>query len=178
MIVTGFYIGVAVDTYNRFSPKKRMLQWLIVCQDILFWFIQAVIVFYVLFQINYGHVRFYIFIALLCGYAAYQAFFHSLYTAMLERIIKIFTYLYKVCTAILFSVVVKPVIFVLKLLGSFCMIVLLGCSKFVSFVIWIVCKPFIWFIRPLTQKIGKNRTFVRIARLVQKIKGYFHSVRK
>ena len=69
----GSLFGATLDTYNRFLNRNARKRWLVFLNDVLFWILQALFIFYILFSVNFGEVRFYIFIALLCGFAGYQA---------------------------------------------------------------------------------------------------------
>src|SRR5690625_46206 len=87
MILAGFYVGVAYETFRYFLPmwqKRIILNYLLV---ILFWMLQTVIVFYLLYIINMGELRFYLFIAFLLGVSIYQGIFAPLYQRLLQRII-------------------------------------------------------------------------------------------
>src|SRR5690625_5418826 len=88
MILAGFYVGVAYETFRYFLPmwqKRIILNYLLV---ILFWMLQTVIVFYLLYIINMGELRFYLFIAFLLGVSIYQVIFIPLYQRLLLRINK------------------------------------------------------------------------------------------
>src|SRR3954465_1158702 len=88
MIGMGSLFGAMFDTYQRFLKRPKRKQWIVFFNDLLFWMIQAVIIFYTLFQVNNGELRFYIFLALLCGFAAYQSLFKGMYLSLLEMMIK------------------------------------------------------------------------------------------
>lgn len=87
MIGMGIYFGAAFDTYNRFLVRAKRKVWFVFINDILFWCIQALLIFYVLYESNQGEWRFYILLALLCGYSAYQALLRNLYKRLLEMTI-------------------------------------------------------------------------------------------
>ncbi len=87
MISMGICFGAAFDTYNRFLVRSKRKAWIVFINDVLFWCIQALLIFYVLYESNYGEWRFYILLALLCGYSAYQALFKHLYKQFLESAI-------------------------------------------------------------------------------------------
>ncbi len=87
MIGMGICFGASFDTYNRFLGRTQRKLWFVFINDILFWCIQALLIFYVLYESNYGEWRFYILLALLCGYSAYQALFRDLYKRILEATI-------------------------------------------------------------------------------------------
>jgi len=84
MIAMGSFFGGTLDTYNRFLQRRKRKRWVVFVHDVLFWLCQSLLLFYVLFLVNAGEVRFYIFIALLCGFAAYQALFKNGYLKLLE----------------------------------------------------------------------------------------------
>ena len=114
MILTGIWIGAAVDTYGRFMHTGRMT-WLLFLGDILFWILQGMLIFFVLLQVNEGDIRFYIFLALLCGFAAYRALFQNLYKNMLDAVIRIVNAIIRFLNRLFMSVVVKPIGLFLKL---------------------------------------------------------------
>jgi len=88
MIGMGSVFGAMFDTYQRFLNRPKRKQWIVFINDLLFWIIQALLIFYTLFMVNDGELRFYIFIALLCGFAAYQSLFKGIYLKLLEVIIQ------------------------------------------------------------------------------------------
>lgn len=89
MIIGGIYIGFAQDTYRRFArlwQKSRLLVYLL---EILFWLSQTVLLFYVLFRINDGEVRFYIFLACLLGFSIYVVLLQQIYLRVLDWLTRI-----------------------------------------------------------------------------------------
>jgi spore cortex biosynthesis protein YabQ len=109
MIGMGALFGTMLDTYQRFLQRSKRKHWLVFLNDILFWGIQALLIFYILFLINKGEIRFYIFIALLCGFAAYQSLFKSIYVRILEVIIRSFISFYSFLKKMISILVFKPV---------------------------------------------------------------------
>jgi len=87
MIAMGSIFGASLDTYNRFLQRGKRKRWIVFINDVMFWLIQGLAVFYILFLVNYGEVRFYIFVALVCGFAAYQALMKNIYLKLLEILI-------------------------------------------------------------------------------------------
>ncbi|NEU32553.1 spore cortex biosynthesis protein YabQ [bacterium LRH843] len=178
MAAMGIYIGAAIDTYGRFSKKRHTFHWLVACNDLLFWLIQAFVVFYVLLQSNNGEIRFYIFLAILCGYAAYQALFHSLYKRLLERLINLVIGLYRFITKLFLFMVIKPIKFILKLLYSLCMMVLTGCLTILLFLLKVIWKPIQWFLLLLLKWTGLNKQLEKGKISFKKIKEFVRLVRK
>ncbi|RHW31814.1 spore cortex biosynthesis protein YabQ [Neobacillus notoginsengisoli] len=109
MIASGFFFGAMLDTYQRFLNRPKRKSWIAFINDILFWAVQALLIFYVLYLVNKGEIRFYIFIALLCGFAAYQALFKKIYLWMLEKVIRAGRWLGRIFAKTVRLLIFKPV---------------------------------------------------------------------
>ncbi len=178
MAAMGLYIGAAIDTYGRFSKKRRSFHWFVACNDVLFWLIQALIVFYVLLQLNNGEIRFYIFLALVCGYATYQALFRSFYQTLLERLIQFAILLCRFIIRLLYLIFIQPIKFILKLIYSLCMMVIAGCLAVLMFILRIVWKPFYFLFALLLKWSGLDKQAKKIKPILRKIKEFILSMRK
>ncbi|WP_226585904.1 spore cortex biosynthesis protein YabQ [Halobacillus litoralis] len=89
MIFGGICVGAFLDTFERFFHKRNKRSWLEIVYQLLFWLLQAAFLFYLLYLANYGELRVYVFVAIVCGFAAYRAMFQSLYLRTLEMWIRI-----------------------------------------------------------------------------------------
>ncbi|CDQ21787.1 spore cortex biosynthesis protein YabQ [Halobacillus karajensis] len=89
MIGGGVFVGASMDTFERFFHKRKKKSWLEVIYQLGFWLIQAAFLFYLLYLANYGELRVYVFVAIVCGFAAYRALFQNLYLKTLEMWIRI-----------------------------------------------------------------------------------------
>lgn len=87
MIVMGSFFGAALDTYQRFLKRSKRKKVIVFINDVLFWVVQGLIIFYVLFLVNHGELRFYLALALLCGFSAYQALMKKYYLLILDYLI-------------------------------------------------------------------------------------------
>lgn len=144
MMAMGLYVGAAIDTYSRFTKKRHSFHWLVACNDLLFWLIQALVIFYVLLQSNNGEVRFYIFLALLCGYAAYQALLQPYYRKLLEGLILLTVRTFRLIVKMISILIVKPIKFILKLIYTLCMMVVTGIIAVIMFAFRLIWKPLGW----------------------------------
>ncbi|MBX0359921.1 spore cortex biosynthesis protein YabQ [Halobacillus sp. Nhm2S1] len=88
MMGGGMFVGASLDTFERFFGKRKR-GWLEIIYQLSFWLIQASILFYLLYLANYGELRVYVFVAIVCGFAAYRALFQKLYLKTLEMWIRI-----------------------------------------------------------------------------------------
>src|SRR6478735_5710776 len=116
MIGMGIFFGAGLDTYNRFLKRSKRKSWLVFINDVLFWIFQGLFIFFVLFRVNQGELRIYIFIALLCGFAAYQSLFKVIYSRWLEMLISFVISLLRFFVKIVYLLVYKPIYFVITTL--------------------------------------------------------------
>lgn len=187
MIGMGALFGTMLDTYQRFLQRSKRKHWLVFLNDILFWTIQALLIFYTLFLINKGEIRFYIFVALLCGFAAYQSLFKSLYLRILELIITSFISFYNFLKKLISILVFKPVRGLIQL-GIFIVVFIgRGLITLVNFILkvllFIVKFPLIWlgkilliFWKLMPKRIKKTveKLYNRTAGIFKPVKNYFN----
>lgn len=191
MIGMGSYFGAALDTYTRFLKRSSSRAWLIFINDFLFWLIQGLIIFYVLFLVNEGELRLYLFLALLCGFAAYQALFKTIYKKMLELGIDSF-----IKTVRLFNKIVQTLIFSpIKWIITSSILLLVGIAKLVfSIFKWIFkvvlsillvfLKPVFWLFEIFWNKLPKKlklfvvKIYNKITGLFTKLKNVLNSIVK
>ncbi|WP_100405942.1 spore cortex biosynthesis protein YabQ [Bacillus solitudinis] len=178
MAAMGLWIGAAIDTYSRFSPKKKSFNWFVALNDVLFWLIQGLIVFYVLLQTNNGEIRFYIFLAILCGYAAYQALFKSFFQLILERIIQFAVGFYRFLKRLFFIFIFNPIKYVLQLLYSLCIMIV---SAILTVGLWLFrlfWRPIKWMLLFIYRLTRLNKAVEKGFPFFRKIKGFLGRVRK
>ncbi|AEH46137.1 spore cortex biosynthesis protein YabQ [Parageobacillus thermoglucosidasius] len=153
MIGMGSWLGAALDTYNRFLQRQNRKHWVVFINDVLFWIVQGLIIFYVLLLVNEGELRFYIFLAVLCGYAAYQSLFRMIYLRVLEWVISLAVRLYRFFIRLCYYLIVRPVqlllqtllmlslfiwnvfLFVLRILYQ-CVKILFAPVRWIGFMVW------------------------------------------
>lgn len=183
MIGMGSFFGAAFDTYNRFLKRAVRKRWIVFCNDILFWLLQALIIFYVLYRVNGGELRFYIFLALLCGFAAYQSLLRPGYLRLLEFLIKtvvaVCKFLAKVYLYFIYRplyALVKMAISILLMLGNALLALLKGFYRFFSMLSKFVLKPFKWILRriwnmfPKTFRRSATKFYRQYAGIMRRIK--------
>ena len=167
MVGMGAYLGMALDTYHRFLNRKRK-KLLVYFTDILFWIFQGLLIFYVLYSVNEGELRFYILLAILCGFAAYQSLLQKLYKRILEFVIHIILRTINVIVRIVQAVVIQPVRWLIKVfiaLILFIFHVFVRLIRVLYNVLFAILRFFariIWFFVPK-----------RVKNILFKIKGFF-----
>lgn len=116
MTIGGFYLGIATETYRRLSVVLKNSRVFIFLFEISYWLLQTCLLFYVLYRVNNGEIRVYIFFACLFGYSVYVVMFRSLYKHLLEVIIKVTLTLLKGIIKAINALFVQPLIWIVQVL--------------------------------------------------------------
>lgn len=163
MISMGVFFGASLDTYNRFLQRHKRKNWLVFLNDVLFMVIQGLLAFYTLFQVNQGELRFYIFIAILCGFAAYQAMLKHWYLKLLEKMIKFCISVYRFLVKLINIFIYKPIyilittlIAIIIAIGKGLYTTAMWLFKCMIIIIKAALKPFHWLFILLWKLIPKN----------------------
>ncbi|SDN84111.1 spore cortex biosynthesis protein YabQ [Bacillus sp. OK048] len=191
MIGMGSLFGAMFDTYQRFIDRPNRKSWIVFFNDLLFWVIQALIIFYILFLVNNGELRFYIFVALLCGFAAYQGLFKGIYLKLLEMMINTVIAIYRFMRKAFQLIIYKPVLGLFQLVIS--IIILIGRGlyslvqfvlKVLLFVLKVIWVPFvkiiliIWKLLPKGIKKYVEKLYNKTAGIFMEIKNYLLKIIK
>ncbi|MFC5464894.1 spore cortex biosynthesis protein YabQ [Lederbergia graminis] len=190
MIAMGSFFGASLDTYQRFLKRGSRKRMLVFFNDILFWVIHGLITFYVLFLVNYGELRFYLILCLLCGFSAYQALMKNVYNKILERVISFCKSAAVVIQKLFLAIIYRPIkgiILALFTLVMFLAKVLFTLVKFIwSVLLWVlkvVTYPLLligrWIYsllpKSFKKQIEKTRNF--LAGLLKTTKKHFIKVK-
>lgn len=185
MIGMGSLFGVMFDTYQRFLDRPNRKSWIVFFNDLLFWVIQALIIFYILFLVNNGELRFYIFVALLCGFAAYQSLFKGIYLRLLEVIINTVISIARFLKRTFQLLIYKPVLGLIQLIISIIILLGRGLFSLVKFILkallfilkilWVPIEKIIiilWKLLPKGLKKSVEKLYNRAAGIFMEIKNY------
>jgi spore cortex biosynthesis protein YabQ len=187
MIGMGSLFGAMFDTYQRFLNRPKRKQWIVFFNDLLFWIIQALVVFYTLFLVNNGELRFYIFIALICGFAAYQSMFKGIYLHLLEMLIKTIIAVYNFFKKTFHLLIYKPVLGLIQLVTIIILSIgrgLLTLVKFIFKVLLLILKVILiplhkvllifWKLLPKGIKKIVEKLYNKIAGNFKEIRNYIN----
>ncbi|MED3762110.1 spore cortex biosynthesis protein YabQ [Peribacillus frigoritolerans] len=170
MIGMGSGFGAALDTYSRFLNRSERKRWIVFIHDLLFWIIQGLLIFYVLFLVNEGEFRLYLFLALLCGFSAYQALFKGFYQRFLEfliiLVIKLARFIANSVHMLIFIPIKWVIVSILAIIigiGKFVLALLKWAGKILLFILNVFWRPlkwiltYIWNLLPVfvTKNVGK-----------------------
>ena len=172
MIAGGVYLGAAVDTFHRFGyiwKKRLVFSYLI---EVFFWLLQTLVLFYFLYLVNQGELRFYVLLAILCGYAMYRGLFETIYKRVLERLISISLSLYHFIYRLVQVIIVLP----LKKLIQLIIAIVLGLYAVLIWLLTLLFKvvyyPFKFLIGLIWRLVPQNakKYFYHLAGFYSKIK--------
>jgi spore cortex biosynthesis protein YabQ len=152
MIGMGSLFGALFDTYQRFLDRPKRKVWIVFINDMLFWMIQALLIFYALFLVNNGELRFYIFIALLCGFAAYQSLLKTFYLRLLEFLIRTVISVAQFIKRTFLMLIYKPIVGLVQLVIVILLSIGKGLLSIANF-IWKVLQALLKFIFGIGKRI-------------------------
>jgi spore cortex biosynthesis protein YabQ len=136
MFGVGSWVGAALDTYGRFLKRPARARWFVFVNDVAFWLVQGLIIFYTLLVVNEGELRLYVLLALLCGYAAYQSLLQSFYISFLELLISFVVKTYNFIAKLITVLIINPIRYIIQLL----LVLLLGLWKLMVFALTFFLK--------------------------------------
>lgn len=187
MIGMGVLFGTSLDTYQRFLNRPKRKRWVVFINDILFWLSQGLSIFYTLFLVNKGEIRFYIFLALLCGFAAYQSLFKRLYLSLLEMVIRICISTYRFGEKTFIFLIWKPILWIISLLISLIFAIYKGfiallrlIYRVLKWIFGVILKILLWFLlifwKLVPKRIKKSveKLYNRVAGIFLRLKNYLH----
>jgi len=140
MFSSGLYLGMAIDTFRRFERNWKGKHVLTYALEILFWILQGLVIFYFLFIANQGELRLYIFLSILCGYAAYQSLIRSTYMKFLEVLINWIAATIRFGRRMFILLVYRPIQWVILLIIR----LLMGIWAILIWLFWVLLKV-IWY---------------------------------
>ena len=198
MIGMGISFGASFDTYNHFLVRGTRKLWIVFLNDILFWCSQALLIFYVLYASNYGEWRFYILLALLCGYSAYQALFKNLYKKLLKKVIYLVQQTFLLFSKIgdyllirpikgLITLIITLIVFILKVLlkfGNGILALVKWLLKALISVVKVLLHPFykvvvlVWNWIPAPMRMPVEKFFYKLAGIGRKVKNTINKLFK
>ena len=183
MIGMGIFFGAGLDTYNRFLKRSKRKSWLVFINDVLFWILQGLFIFFVLFRVNQGELRIYIFIALLCGFATYQSLFKVIYSRWLEVLISFVISLLRFFVKIVYLLVYKPIYFVITTLLELVLMIgksLLVLFKWIIKAMWFAIKvlfmPIMWILL-LIWKLSPKTIKKSVEKIYNKWAGKYKTIK-
>ncbi|WP_079707626.1 spore cortex biosynthesis protein YabQ [Paraliobacillus ryukyuensis] len=142
MIGGGFYLGCALDTFRRIAIhwKNRLL--IAYSLEICFWLLQTLVLFYLLFLVNQGTLRVYIFLSIFLGVAIYKSLFAKLYQRLLELMLQYIRRGFAFLIRLVYGAIIRPIKALLQLLLTILLFFLRVVFSVLQIIMQIVGFPF------------------------------------
>lgn len=153
MVCGGIYLGMAKETYDRFRGSWQKNATLNFILQITFWVMQTCLIFYLLYRVNFGELRIYVFLACGLGFALYQLFFKPLYRNLLEWVIRVIDML-----------VITPLVFVCKLIFSLLRILYQTVFFILKSIFKIVRFP-IMILKKGVRKLIPKKVYIKVSQI-------------
>ncbi|KMY48168.1 spore cortex biosynthesis protein YabQ [Peribacillus loiseleuriae] len=184
MIGMGSCFGAALDTYNRFLKRTKRRAWFVFLNDFLFWVVQGLIIFYVLFLINEGEFRFYLFLALLCGFSAYQALlkksYHKILEAFITSVIATAKFMRKSFQLLIYQPIkwlVTGIVFLIFGIGKVLFSIVKWIIRLIFITLKVILRPFFWIFLYFWNKLP-NAVTKNVGKFYNEITGIFIKMKK
>lgn len=156
MVLSGVFIGASYHTFKRIEkPWFHHIFWRYGA-EILFWLLHAILLYYILYIVNEGILRFYVFLSVFCGYAMFKSLFEGVYKRLLDILLHLLRRIYDMIYKVINFSIIQPIVWIIS-------IVLLLLSKIATFILsilllcWkVITWPIKWIILQLIKLLPKN----------------------
>lgn len=154
MLGAGLLIGFNMTLYDRYILRSERRGWNWVT-DGLFWCVQALLIFILLFSVNGGEWRLYVLLSIICGFAGYEALIKKSLVAVLSYIDRIIKWIVRTVIAIVTAILITPVIWLGKLLLAAVLLIGTGFCRILLMIGRLLMSPF----KPFFQFFSKKGSF-------------------
>lgn len=172
MVSSGFYLGIVQETFRRFTPYWKSSIFLTYLLEITFWLTQTGIIFYVLFRVNAGELRLYVFLACLLGFSMYQVFGKVVYKRILESIIRIATSIIRFLKNLIQGLIITPILWIIKLIIRITVSIITLIGTIIFFVLKLLLTPFAWILMGLYRLMPNN-----FKNFLHKLAGFYSTMK-
>ncbi|MFD2761413.1 spore cortex biosynthesis protein YabQ [Lentibacillus juripiscarius] len=171
MTAGGFYLGMILDTYRRLSIHWKSSPFMKYFMEIVFWLTQTMLLYYVLFRVNSGELRFYVFLACLLGFSMYQGLAARPYKAFLEHIIRMVAAAYRFCKRTVQVLVIIPVKWLFQLITVIAVFILSTLATILRWLVKIIAVPLFWLCRLVYRMLPQT-----VQKKLHKIAGFYSKI--
>src|SRR5699024_7234152 len=159
MVLSGVFIGASYHTFKRLEHLWfHRIFWRYIF-EIVFWILHVLLLYYVLYIVNEGILRFYVFLSIFCGYAMFKSLLERVYNKILDYIFRLIRYICGIIYKIVSFLIIQPIVWLVSLV----IVIIMKLFSLVGYIVllcWkIVSCPFKWvflqFVKLLPKKAQK-----------------------
>lgn len=182
MIIGGVYLGFATETFRRVSIHWKNQKIVTYFLEISYWMIQTCLLFFVLYQVNDGELRVYVFLACILGFSIYVVIFKEIYKRFLEWTFNVILTIVKGIIKVIDTLILRPVKWMIQLIVGTILYVLHVCYHILLFLLKVLFYPlqllFTFIKKLLPEKMRNNisKTITFCSTIIYKFKKWLKSV--
>jgi spore cortex biosynthesis protein YabQ len=173
MMLGGLSLGGLFDLYRVLASQLRAPRYAYYMLDLIFWIVGTLLIFKLLYEINWGQVRMFIFIGMLIGIAIYFLLFSGLVTQLIMMLIRFVEVLIRIGKSMIKIFVIIPFLWIFRTT-----VVFLGFLSAIAIFLYQVMlqllyplwKLLLWMTKPIVRRF---RIPAWINQTVQTIAGFF-----
>jgi spore cortex biosynthesis protein YabQ len=174
MLLGGLSLGGLFDLYRVLAGQLRAPRYAYYLLDLVFWFIGTLLVFKLLYEINWGQVRLFIFIGLLVGIVLYFLLLSGLVTKLILQLVRIVKALIRFGGMLFKYLIIKPFLWIFRttvvFFGFLCATAIFLCQLMLQ-LIYPVWRLLLWMTKPLVRRFRVpawiNKTVKTSARVIR-----------
>ncbi|SFM31719.1 spore cortex biosynthesis protein YabQ [Paenibacillus sp. 1_12] len=178
MLLGGLSLGGLFDLYRVLAHHLKASRYAYYLLDIVFWIIGTLLVFKLLYDINWGQVRLFIFIGLLAGVIVYFWLFSGLIIHCLHFLIRMVKIVFQWVVKLVNILIITPVVLLFRVIlifFGFLSAIAIFLYQVMIQLLYTVWKLIRFLTFPLTRyvraQLGKNTT---VQTMVKFIRRFFH----
>jgi spore cortex biosynthesis protein YabQ len=176
MLLGGLYLGGLFDLYRVLAHHFRMPRYAYYFWDILFWILGTLLIFKLLYDINWGQVRLFIFIGLLVGMGLYFWLFSGLVVKIVLKFIQFARTLIRIGMQLVKIFIITPVLWLFRISAiffGFLSAIAIFLYQVMLQLFYTVWKLLLWLVSPLARHIRlvakNNKTVQGIIRFIRRV---------
>jgi spore cortex biosynthesis protein YabQ len=164
MMAAGVWIGASFSVHQRLIRPLRRRLLTVILTDLLFWLVQALLLFTILLPVNEGVLRFYLFLGLALGFAFYKGLLEKPFLHLFDVVLSIFIRTWRLITKCVYNLLVRPLYLLLKLIFRLCKMTVNAVLKIVLFLLLLPLKLFrgiLHLVLPDKWLLGMRKLIIR-----------------
>jgi spore cortex biosynthesis protein YabQ len=176
MLLGGLSLGGLFDFYRVLANHFRMPRYAYYFWDVVFWILGTLLVFKLLYDINWGQVRLFIFIGLLVGMGLYFWLFSGLVMKLVLRVIQFVRILVHIGVRTVKILIITPISLLFRAIAiffGFLSAIAIFLYQVMLQLLYTVWKLFLWLTSPLARHVRlmakNNKTVQAIVRFIHRL---------
>ncbi|TVY06792.1 spore cortex biosynthesis protein YabQ [Paenibacillus cremeus] len=156
MYAGGVVLGGLFDVYRVLSGQLKVPFWLRAVLDLLYWFIGTIVIFKLLYESNWGEVRFFIFIGLMIGISFYFWLLSRPMIGIIKFMIRVVQTTIRIGKRMIELFIIKPILFLYRVVVIFLGFLLataIFLYKIMIQLFYPLWKLLLWLVSPLVRRL-------------------------